>query len=296
MYTIKQAAARSGVSIPVLRAWERRYGVVSPTRTESGYRLYDDAAIDRVRAMQRLVAAGWTASQAAREITEHGVPPPAAPEPAETDGAGVPSPEAFVVAAAGLDERGVETWLDDAFAASSFERALEDRVMPALRALGDGWADGRVSVAGEHAASHAVLRRLSGAFEAAARPDAAAPVMVGLPPGTRHELGVLAFATAARRRGLPVVYLGADVPIASWAESAARSLARAVVIGVPTTADVPATRDLVAALGGLDGPPLIAIGGSAAPDVDAPGPILRLPPRIAEATAELERALTRRER
>ena len=55
MYTIKQAAARAGLTVPVLRAWERRYGIVSPARTPSGYRLYDDAAIARVSAMRRLV-------------------------------------------------------------------------------------------------------------------------------------------------------------------------------------------------------------------------------------------------
>ena len=45
MYKIKEAAARSGVSVPLLRAWERRYGIVSPTRTASGYRLYDEDAL-----------------------------------------------------------------------------------------------------------------------------------------------------------------------------------------------------------------------------------------------------------
>ena len=45
MYSIKQASIRSGVSVPLIRAWERRYGVVSPQRTPSGYRLYDDEAV-----------------------------------------------------------------------------------------------------------------------------------------------------------------------------------------------------------------------------------------------------------
>jgi hypothetical protein len=58
MYTIKQAASRSGVSVPLLRAWERRYHIVEPARTASGYRLYDDAALERVRTMRRLVDAG----------------------------------------------------------------------------------------------------------------------------------------------------------------------------------------------------------------------------------------------
>src|SRR6185295_9480102 len=55
MYTIKEAAARSGLSVPTVRVWEQRYGVVQPARTASGYRLYDDAAIDRLIAMRHLV-------------------------------------------------------------------------------------------------------------------------------------------------------------------------------------------------------------------------------------------------
>ena len=68
MYTIKEAAARSGVGAPLIRAWERRYGVVHPTRTEAGYRLYDDDTIAVLVAMRTLVGSGWTASEAARAI------------------------------------------------------------------------------------------------------------------------------------------------------------------------------------------------------------------------------------
>ena len=65
MYTIKQAAARTGLTIPTIRAWERRYGVVSPARTTAGYRLYDEAAIERLAAMRALVEMdGWRPSQA----------------------------------------------------------------------------------------------------------------------------------------------------------------------------------------------------------------------------------------
>src|SRR6185436_8918922 len=68
MYTIKEAAARTGLTVPVLRAWERRYGVVSPTRTPGGYRVYDEAALGRLRTMRRLVDDGWTASAAAAAV------------------------------------------------------------------------------------------------------------------------------------------------------------------------------------------------------------------------------------
>src|SRR3712207_450395 len=55
MYTIRQAAARTGVPVSLLRAWERRYAIGRPTRTPAGYRLYDDEAIERLRTMRRLV-------------------------------------------------------------------------------------------------------------------------------------------------------------------------------------------------------------------------------------------------
>ena len=47
--TIKEAATRTGISIPTIRVWERRYGVVSPTRTPAGYRLYDEQSIARLQ-------------------------------------------------------------------------------------------------------------------------------------------------------------------------------------------------------------------------------------------------------
>ena len=62
MYTISEAADRAGVSAELLRAWERRYEIVTPRRTAAGYRLYDEAAIGRVRAMRGLVDEGWTPS------------------------------------------------------------------------------------------------------------------------------------------------------------------------------------------------------------------------------------------
>ena len=295
MYTIKQAAIRAGVSVPLLRAWERRYGVVQPERTPSGYRLYDDAAIERLRSMRLLIETGWSPSQAAREIEANGLPvaspgtPPAEDATPATAGGGDKT-TTFVDAAAALDGQGVEAVLDDLFATASFERVVDDRIMPALRALGDAWADGTVSVAGEHAASHAVLRRISAAFEAAARLDVEHPVVVGLPPGSRHEIGALAFATAARRQGIGVVYLGADVPQESWSHAVEVTNARAVVIGIPTAQDRKPARDVVLRMTERPGL-LVAVGGPGAEGSDLPESVLRLSDGIGTSAAELSDAM-----
>lgn len=297
MYTIRQAAIRSGVNVPLLRAWERRYGIVAPARTDGGYRLYDDAAIDRLRAMRVLVDDGMSPRQAADQVAA-AVPDELSAivgsrtSDAEPAGDAASAVEAFVAAAARIDGRAIARAVDELFAAGSFERAIEDRVFPALSALGDAWMRGEVDVAGEHAASAAIVRRLSLAFEAAASvsADGDRPILVGLPPGAHHEVAPLAFATAVRRAGLPVVYLGTDVPVASWVAAVTRTSARAMVLGVALDRDVIATDAVVDAVR-RDHPSLvIGLGGRLAGDVNGDG-VFRLPDGLLDAVDQLRRAV-----
>lgn len=305
MYTIKEASARSGVGAPLIRAWERRYGVVRPVRTSSGYRLYDDATIRVLVAMRSLVASGWTASEAARAISsgEIGMDDVAAmPEPAPSPGPRPPGPDhrerliaRFVAAAEANSSTDTESVLDEMLASGSFESIVDDLLLPAAAALGDAWAAGRLGVAGEHAASGAMGRRLSAAFQAAGVPRKVS-VVVGLPPGSRHELGALAFAAALRRRGVGVLYLGSDVTVDGWVDAMARTRARAAVVGVITEDDRDAAADVVAALLAHE-VPLVAVGGAAAPfDGTGPTAVLRVPERVVDAAATVAEAVGRRGR
>ena len=117
MYTISEAAERAGVSVDVLRAWERRYRVVTPERTAAGYRLYDVATINRIRAMRELVEEGWSPSAAAARVR-------AAPDelvaeeaprqlPATTAVDPDPLVDRFVAAAASLDAAALTAVLDE---------------------------------------------------------------------------------------------------------------------------------------------------------------------------------------
>ena len=108
-------------------------------------------------------------------------------------------------------------------------------------------------------------RRWIGPFDAAGtnRPDAR-PILVGLPSAARHELAALAFATAARRAGLTVQYIGADVPAAEWVRAARATNASAAVIGVPTATDAPPARAVVASLRRALPDLLVTLGGDGA--------------------------------
>lgn len=304
MYTIKQAAARSGLSVPTVRVWERRYGVVHPERTPTGYRLYDDAAIARLIAMRHLVEVqGIRPSQAAGEIMAAGADVAAlvdaaraASTPVQRNGATIPmadrtreAVESFVAAARALDVSAMERILDEAFAAERFEGAVDHVVLPALRSVGDGWSDGSVDVAMEHAASETIRRRLARFYDAVASATGTPDLIVGLPPGGHHEIGALVFAIAARRRGLDVLYLGADVPLESWRVAADATGARLAVIGVIGAADVAAAERVVRTLQASPRPPITALGGRHAGDVGgaAEGMVL-LPDRIDEAIAVIQ--------
>jgi len=307
MYTIKEASARTGVGAPLIRAWERRYGVVEPTRTPSGYRLYDDATINVLLTMRALTESGWTASEAARAIlagevavdevavapvaVATAVPRAPAPSAAATHRAGTIA--RFVSAAESASPVETEAALDAIFAAGSFEAVVDDLLLPAVAALGDSWVAGRLSVAAEHAASAAVVRRLAAVYQAAGIPTRPS-VVVGLPPGARHELGALAFAAALRRRRVGVLYLGPDVTVDGWVDVLTRTRARAAVIGVVMAADRAAAAEVVTALQAL-AVPIIAVGGAAAGPELAPTNGMRLLPlRVVEAAAAIAEALGRR--
>ncbi|QZY28526.1 MerR family transcriptional regulator [Nocardioides coralli] len=238
MITVKRAAERVGISPDTLRAWERRYGVVAPARSEGGYRLYDEAAIRRLALMKALVDAGWSPAQAARRAKTARADPPPEREPAA-------DVDSLVLAGRDLDEQALNRTLDLGFAAGSFEQIVDGWLMPSLRALGGAWEDGWVGVAGEHFVSAGVHRRLAALFDATGYAETTAPVAVGLASGCRHELGVLAFAVALRRAGVTVVYLGADVPQDSWLDAVRSRSAVSVVMAVPTTDDLPTTRGAV---------------------------------------------------
>ena len=295
MYGIKEAASRSGVSIPTLRAWERRYGVVHPVRTPSGYRLYDEGSIARLKHMRGLLSSGWRPREAARRVIE-------AAEAGETvlegDGsrpAGASAADAseaerlgraFLQAALRYDAAALETIMDDVFARGSFEWAMEAVIFPALEGVGDAWESGELSVAAEHAASQAVVRRLALFYEASARATTT-EVVVGLPPAARHDLGALAFSVAARRVGVGVLFLGADVPIESWLTVVRESGATYAVIAVPTAADVGAATQVVNALQNDGSGVACLAGGGAADELPAELGAVSLPASIGEAARAL---------
>ncbi|MBE7324729.1 MerR family transcriptional regulator [Nocardioides sp. Y6] len=302
VYTIKRAAEIVGVPVATLRAWERRYQVAEPQRSESGYRLYDDRAVRALTCMQSLVNEGWAPRQAAEE-TRRRLGEERTPEPLSDDDVRRSQGEAdrlrsqdvteaieeLLLAAEHLDVGAVTRLLDARYAVDSFESVTDDWLMPALHQLGLAWASGRVSVAGEHMVAHAVVRRLSAAYEAAGTAGIGPRVIVGLAPRSRHEIGLLAFAVAARRAGLATTYVGADLPVDDWVSAVHTRRADAVVLAASMERDLEAVEGVVGSLGTARPELVVAVGGQL--QDRAPASCVRLGHRVGEGARLLAERL-----
>jgi MerR family transcriptional regulator, light-induced transcriptional regulator len=225
-FRIGQLAKRTGVSPELLRAWEQRYGLLEPTRTAGGFRLYSAADEARIQRMQSLVSGGLAAAQAARLILSDGEP---APRTVSASATILDEESANLTASLDrLDEQAANTALDGLFSAYTVEMVLQDVVLPYLHRLGQRWEAGEISVAQEHFASNLLRGRLMGLAQGWGQGHGPGAVLACL-PGEHHELGLLVFGVALRRRGWRITYLGTDSPIGAVADTA-RSVLPAVVV------------------------------------------------------------------
>jgi DNA-binding transcriptional MerR regulator len=223
---IGELARRTGVSPELLRAWEQRYGLLQPTRSAGGFRLYSAADEARVQRMQSLVSGGLAAAQAARLVLSDDEP-----EPRTDSGSATTLEEAagdLTASLDRLDEQAANTALDRLFAAYTVEMVLQAVILPYLHSLGERWEAGEVSVAHEHFASNLLRGRLLGLAQGWGQGRGPAAVLACV-PGEHHELGLLTFGVALRRRGWRITYLGTDSPIGAVADIS-RTVQPAVVV------------------------------------------------------------------
>lgn len=209
---IGELSRRTGVSVELLRAWEKRYGLLEPARSGGGFRLYSEADLDRVRAMQRHLDEGLAAAEAARRAIRHeAAPPPVA------DGLVAGSKRELAQALATFDETRAHAVFDRLLASLSLDTVLAEVVIPYLHELGDAWERGEATVSQEHFASALLRGRLLGlarGWGSGSGPHA----LLACPGGEQHDLGLIAFGLALRSRGWRITYLGQDTPLEAVGE------------------------------------------------------------------------------
>jgi MerR family transcriptional regulator, light-induced transcriptional regulator len=233
---IGELSRRSGVSPELLRAWERRYRLLSPTRSPGGLRLYSLEDLERVRLMRHHLARGLAAAEAAALASEL---------PLATAGVDTPLADAkdeLAEALDAFDEPRAHAVLDSLLATATIDTVLASVVLPYLHELGERWELGEVSVAQEHFASAVLRGRLLGLARGWGR-GLGPRIVLACAPGEQHDLGVIAFGIALRARGWRIVYLGADTPLTSVADAAHASDAVFVVVTAVSPKRFRAQRD-----------------------------------------------------
>ena len=294
---IGEVSKRVGVSPQVLRAWERRYGLLQPTRSSGGLRLYSASDVERVHRMRRHIAAGLAPAEAAALAIDGDD----VGESAEGSGnsrvevaAAIPGDDRSALATARaqlrealdrFDEPQAQAAFDRLLGLSTVETLLSEVVIPYLRELGARWERGEASIAQEHFASGLLRGRLLGMARGWGRGSGPLAVLACL-PGERHELGLIAFGLALREHGWRIVYLGADAPVETVAEVSSASSPSLVAFSAVSPELVgpalPALRELARHH-------RVALGGPAAPhwDADADG-IVRLSGDLVAEAARLD--------
>jgi MerR family transcriptional regulator, light-induced transcriptional regulator len=262
-FRIGELSYRVGVSPDVLRAWERRYGLLRPSRSAGGYRLYTEHDEWRVRLMQQKLWTGLSAAQAAQEVARM------EPEDNRSEGS-IETPlrlaQQLGASLETFDEDVAHELLDRLFGLHGLERAIRDALMPYLRELGDRWARGQVTVAQEHFAS----RLIEGRLLALARGWNRGPgrrAVLACPSGEQHTLPLVCFGLVLRSRGWRNVYLGADTP-PSTLHMAVDTVSADVVVLSAVSSDrfAPIVKDL---RGLARRCPLVLAGPGASPDLAA---------------------------
>jgi DNA-binding transcriptional MerR regulator len=255
-FRIGELSRRSGVSPDLLRAWERRYGLLSPTRSTGGLRLYSEGDLRRVRAMQEQLAAGVAAAEAASAAADQ-------VSLAETRPDASLGRHELDAALLGFDDARAHAVFDSLLASFSLDTVLGDVVIPCLRDLGERWERGDVSVAQEHFASAVLRGRLLGLARGWGQ-GLGPRALLACAPGEQHDLGLIVFGLALRGRGWRILYLGPDTPLESLREAARSARPDAVVVSAVDSRTLAAHGD---DLGELARHHRVAVGGAAATEV-----------------------------
>lgn len=221
---IAAVAQRTGIGADTLRKWERRYGVLKPSRTSGGQRRYDERDVARVEWLRDRLADGFRISEAAALLTDD-----AATTTSSTSGLR----DAIVAAVRDPDPRQLTSLVEQAFTLHDVETAVEEIVAPALCAVGDRWQEGVECIAEEHLLTEVVRSRLR-VLLADRRHAVRGTAVLACAPGERHELGLLALAVLLQADGWLAVYLGADSPVDSTITLARRTGAGALCLSAST--------------------------------------------------------------
>ena len=247
-YLIGTVSKRSGVKSDLVRAWERRYQAVTPTRTAGGHRVYTDQDIARLKLLNQATGHGHSISQIAqfsldelKKLLQQEDEYSNISHIALITGDKTFLTEDYIekcyVTVLAFDAKGLESHFENAIVELGTEAFIENLLTPLLTRIVERWKTGELRPIHEHMTS-SVIRSLTYILRNNNPcPDNAPRMIVSTPIGQLHELGALLAAIMAELNGWQVTYLGANLPAEEIAAAVKYTHAKAVTISISFSAD-----------------------------------------------------------
>ena len=232
-YRIKSVATLTKLSAHTIRKWEERYQLLTPVRSENGYRLYFEDDIQLLMYIHYQIGSGRTigqlgkigSTQLRQEMKEGPFQVIGLPT-AHHDNA-----MTLIQAARRLNRNLTESIIQTLVEGLGLERAIQQVFFPVLKAIGELWHNGQISITGEHMVSQAIRRHLVESLPKRSITQGQR-VVVACGPQDFHEIGAMAATLFLRSNGWQPIYLGADSGIDMMRIACKRRMARLIIISM----------------------------------------------------------------
>ncbi|MGE5805716.1 MAG: MerR family transcriptional regulator [Ignavibacteria bacterium] len=274
-YPIKVVSQMTGLSEYVIRAWEKRYDTVNPSRTETNRRLYSEEDIQKLKLLNDAVRRGHNIGGVAQlSINELQAILDSKPVTSisKEDFSNVTFTDFDSVidncieAIKDYNAKTLETFLLKASSKMSQPQLIEKLIVPLVYKVGDLWHDGYIRVANEHLASAVIRSFLSNLIERQISSENAPLIISATPRGQEHELGAMIAGVVAASAGWKVIYLGPNLPVEEIAAVADTLQAKVVALSIVYPSDdLQLKKDLLNLKQMLPENIHLIVGGRAAP-------------------------------
>ncbi|GAB3204470.1 DNA-binding transcriptional MerR regulator [Pontibacter aydingkolensis] len=211
-YTIKELEHLSGIKAHTIRIWEQRYSILSPKRTETNIRYYDDADLKSILNISLLNERGYKISKIAQMPPEQIMQK--VQQLCEESCRGSHHISTLVKAMVDMDEEAFDKTLSTAALQLGLKETMSEVIYPFLTKIGILWQTGNITPAHEHFVSNLIRQKLIVAIDGQVvrAPEDAPVYILYLPEGELHELVLLYVNYLLRSSNKKVVYLGQNLP------------------------------------------------------------------------------------
>jgi DNA-binding transcriptional MerR regulator len=209
---IRTVAGLTGVNPVTLRAWERRYNLITPHRTPKGHRLYSSENVEQIRQILELLEQGISIGQV-KPLLDRPRTAAAAGPLAVRDEVWSNYQQSMLRAIETFDEYALDQAYNDVLSLYPVDIVSQRLTAALLRILGKHWKDSPTGIAQEHFFSLYLRNKLGARIHHVNRPGNGPLLLLACLPGEFHELGLLFFSLASSDFGFRVLLLGANTPL-----------------------------------------------------------------------------------